>query len=145
DLGRELGTAGTFTSAERAEAARGLGRLGRAGQRELAALLPGLVPPSDPVALTGLVGEDFNVLLTALDALDAHTYPPPARAKKALAARGAPPPPPGAPAAVLRRLSLLRCGGAKALAGADFRDKLLTACDVTTLGGGIGMRAAIEV
>jgi cyclophilin family peptidyl-prolyl cis-trans isomerase/HEAT repeat protein len=140
DLGRVLGTAGTFTSAERDEAARGLSRLGKGGQHELAAILPGLVPAADPVSLTGLVGEDFNVLLTALGSIK-----DPAPARKALADLATLPPPPGAPEAVLRRVSMLRCDAAKALAGADFRDKLLAACDVTTLGGGIGMRAAVEV
>ncbi len=126
ELGRVLTTPGSFTPPERADAARGLGRLGKAGQRALAAALPGLVPASDPVSLTGLVGEDFNVLLTTLESIS-----DPAPARKAFADLATLPPPPGAPAQVLRRVSLLRCGAAKALAGADFRDKLLVACDVT--------------
>ncbi len=69
ELGRLLATRGSFTAAERAEAARGLARLGKVGQRALAAALPGLVPASDPVSLTGLVGEDFGVLLTTLESL----------------------------------------------------------------------------
>src|SRR5262249_41381759 len=67
-------------------------------------------------------------------------HPPPGPARKALADLAALPPPPGAPAAVLRRLSLLRCGAAKALAGAGFPDKLLTAGDVTTPGRGVRVR-----
>jgi cyclophilin family peptidyl-prolyl cis-trans isomerase len=139
ELARVLTTPGSFTAAERAEAARGLGRLGKAGQRALAAALPQLVPASDPVSLTGLVGDDFGVLLTTLESLS-----DPAPARKTLADLAAIPPPPGAPAQVLRRVSLLRCGAARALAGADFRDKLLVACDVAP-DGGAGARALVDV
>ena len=148
ELARVLGAAGSFTPAERAEAARGLARLGKPGQRALAAALAGLVPSSDPVALTGLVGEDFGVLLTTLESI---ADPSPAR--KPLTELAALPPPPGAPAQILRRVSLLRCGAARTLAGADFRDKLLVACDVTPTdpdggaspAGGIGARALVDV
>ncbi len=139
ELARVLTTPGSFTAAERAEAARSLGRLGKGGQHALAAALPELVPSRDPVALTGLVADGYGVLLAAIEALtDA------APARKALAELASLPPPPGAPPQILRRVSMLRCDAAKALAGADFRDKLLASCDVTT-GGEIGERATIAV
>lgn len=149
ELARVLGAAGSFSAAERAEAARGLARLGKVGQRALAAALPALIPIRDPVALTGLVGEDFGVLLTAVESLS-----DPTTARKALADSAALAPPPGAPAQVLRRVSLLRCGAARTLAGADFHDKLLAACDVSgaidadggaQVPGGIGARSLVEV
>ncbi len=80
ELARVLTTPGSFNAAERAEAARGLKRLGPGGQRALAAALPQLVPPSDPVALTALVSDELGVVLTVLESL---TDPSPAR--KALA------------------------------------------------------------
>jgi cyclophilin family peptidyl-prolyl cis-trans isomerase len=138
ELARVLTTPATFNASERTEAARGLARLGRSGQRALATALPSLVPGSDPLALTGLVSEDFGVLLVALESVADGSD-----AKKTLAEVAALPAPQGAPPAVLRRLSLLRCTAGKKLAGADFRDKLLAACDVS--GGGIGARAIVEV
>jgi cyclophilin family peptidyl-prolyl cis-trans isomerase len=126
ELKRVLTTPGAFKAAERAEAAKALKRLGKAGQRALAEALPGLTPSAAPVALTALVGDDFGVLLTVLGALDA-----PGSARKALAELAALPLPPSAPAAIARRISWLRCSAAEVLVGDDFRDKLLTACDVT--------------
>ena len=141
ELGRVLSTPGSFSAAERAEAARALGRLGKPGQKALAAALPGLVPGTDPVSLTGLVGDDLGVLLTALDTI---TDPSPARKPLAALAALAPPPAPGAPLPVLRRLALIRCGAARALAGANVHDKLLLECDVAP-SGGAGHRALVEV
>ena len=140
ELGRVLTTPGTFTAAERAEAARGLARLGKPGQRALAAALPKLAPSSDPVALTGLVGEDFGVIVSALGSLTDATG-----AKEALAELGSLPPPPAAPAAVLRRVSMLRCAASRLLAGKSDRDPRLVACDVTSPSAGIGARARLTV
>jgi cyclophilin family peptidyl-prolyl cis-trans isomerase len=140
DLARVLAGAGTFSAAERAEAARGLAKLGKPGHHALALAIPALVPPSDPVALTALVGDDFGVLVTALESL---TEIGPA--KKALAELAALPPPPGAPPAVTRRVSLLRCHAARILAGSDVRDPRLLACDVTSPPAGIGARARVAV
>jgi cyclophilin family peptidyl-prolyl cis-trans isomerase len=91
------------------------------------------------VALTSLVGEDFGVLLSTLDALA-----DPAPVKKTLADLASLPPPPGAPAQVLRRVSLARCSAAKVLAGASIHDKLLVECDAAP-SGGAGHRAMVEV
>jgi cyclophilin family peptidyl-prolyl cis-trans isomerase len=139
ELSRVLTTPGSFTPAERAEAARGLGRLGKAGQRALAAALAGLVPGGDPIALTSLVSESFGVLLIAVESLS-----DPSLARKTLADLAALSPPRGAPASVLRRVSLLRCDAAKALAGANYHEPLLVECDVAATGGA-GHRALVEV
>jgi len=155
ELGRVLTTPAVFSAAERAEAARGLKRLGQAGQRALAQALPSLVPAADPVALTGLVGDDLGALLTALESLEA-----PGAARKALRDLAALSPPPEAPPAIARRVSWLRCAAAAALAGEDHRDPLLVGCDVTAPpeapapagaeprpapAGSIGARAVVQV
>ncbi|WP_434045688.1 MULTISPECIES: peptidylprolyl isomerase [Sorangium] len=153
ELARVLTTRGVFTASERAEAARALKRLGAPGQRALADAVASLVPSADPIALTGLVSEDFGALLTALEALGAA-----GAARKPLRDLAALPPPPSAPAAILRRVAWLRCGAARLLAGENFRDPLLLGCDVTAPGdpgskpdagapvrGSIGARAVVEV
>ncbi|APR85367.1 Peptidyl-prolyl cis-trans isomerase [Minicystis rosea] len=140
ELSRVLTTAGSFTAAERAEAARGLAKLGKPGQRALAAAIPALAPPSDPVALTALVGDDFGVILSAIESLAEI-----GTAKKTLAEIAALPAPPGAPAAILRRVSMLRCAAAKLLAGTDPQDPRLVACDVSGPPAGIGARAQVAV
>lgn len=146
ELERVLIAGGPFTPSERAEAARSLKRLGKAGQIALARALPGLVPRADPVALTGLIGEDFGVLLTLLESLSA-----PGSAKKSLVDLASLTPPPDAPPTIARRLSWLRCAAARLLAGDDFRDKLLLACDLATSPtdptklGSIGGRALVQV
>ena len=123
-LARVLGSPATFSPPERAEAARQLKRLGKAGQRALGEALPALVPSADPLALTGLVGEDFGVLLATLDALDG-----PGAAKKALAQLASLPAPPTPPEPVARRLAWLRCTAARVLAAANYRDKALLGCE----------------
>ncbi|WP_437877207.1 peptidylprolyl isomerase [Sorangium sp. So ce513] len=149
ELARVLTTRGAFTASERAEAARALKRLGVPGQRVLADAVAALVPSADPIALTGLVGEDLGVLLTAIEALGA-----PGAARKPLRELAALPPPPSAPAAILRRVSWLRCSAARLLVGEGFRDPLLLGCDVTApdapdagapVRGSIGARAVVEV
>ncbi|WP_437591038.1 peptidylprolyl isomerase [Sorangium sp. So ce1000] len=153
ELARVLSAKGVFTAGERAEAARALKRLGPPGQRALADAVAALAPSADPIALTGLVSEDFGVLVTALDALTSA-----GAARKALRDLAALPPPPSAPAAILRRVAWLRCGAARLLVGGDYRDPLLLGCDVTApaepgskpdagapVRGSIGARAVVEV
>jgi cyclophilin family peptidyl-prolyl cis-trans isomerase len=123
-LARVLSTPASFSPPERAEAARQLKRLGKAGQRALAEALPALVPSADPVALTGLVGDDFGVLLTVIEALDG-----PASAKKALADLASLPTPPKPPEPVARRVAWLRCTAARVLAGVNYHDKALLGCE----------------
>jgi cyclophilin family peptidyl-prolyl cis-trans isomerase/HEAT repeat protein len=155
ELKHVLTSPSAFSAAERAEAVKALKRLGKAGQRALADALPGLSPSADPVALTALIGDDFGVLLTAVNALSS-----PGPARKALTGIATLPLPPSAPAAIARRVSWLRCAAAKVLADDDFSDKLLAACDVTekppadapdagseraASSGSIGARAVVEV
>ena len=124
DLARVLSSPALFSPPERAEAARQLKRLGKAGQRALADALPALVPSADPVALTGLVSEDFGVLLTLLESLDG-----PALARKALGDLASLKAPPTPPQPVARRVAWLRCAAARVLAGANYRDKALLGCE----------------
>jgi cyclophilin family peptidyl-prolyl cis-trans isomerase len=140
ELARVLTTAGTFTASERAEAARGLGKRGKHGQRALAAAVSGLVPANDPIALATLVGEDFGVLTTVLETL---TDGP--AAKAALDDLSALQPPPGAPPTLVRRVSMLRCHAARLLATPGEQDKRLLACDLTSPSAGIGARAMVAV
>jgi cyclophilin family peptidyl-prolyl cis-trans isomerase len=123
-LARVLTSPAAFSPPERAEAARQLKRLGKAGQRALADALPALVPDASPVALTGLVGEDFGVLLTLIESLDG-----PSLAKKALGDLAALKAPPEPPPAIARRVAWLRCTAARVLAGANYRDKALLGCE----------------
>lgn len=124
-LGRVAGTPGEFTPAERGEAARALVRLGKAGQGALAAAVPAILPPADPIALTGLVSEDFGATLAVLEALtDAGS------AEKALREIASRPAPPSPPAPIARRLSWLRCAAAKAVVGKNYRDPLLVKCEI---------------
>ncbi|MBK8259701.1 MAG: hypothetical protein IPK82_44465 [Polyangiaceae bacterium] len=124
-LGGVLSAPGEYTAGERGEAARALTRLSKAGQRALAAAVPSILPSTDPVALTGLVSEDFGATLAALEALTE-----PGSAEKALRELAARPPPPTPPAPVARRLSWLRCTAAKLVVGKNFRDPLLTSCEI---------------
>jgi cyclophilin family peptidyl-prolyl cis-trans isomerase len=145
ELERVLGAPGSFTPSERAEAARALKLLGKAGQLGLTRALPPLVPRADPVALTGLVGDDFGVLLTVLESLAS-----PGSAKKSLTELASLAPPPSAPPTVTRRLSQLRCAAARLLVGDDIRDKLLTTCDLGASPeaphlASIGGRALVQV
>jgi cyclophilin family peptidyl-prolyl cis-trans isomerase/HEAT repeat protein len=113
-----------FTMTERAEAARGLARLGDAGKRGLAELVPKLAP-KEPVDTKALLQAELHVLLTVLDGLD--TARGAGRELEALAKLTLPE---GASAAEKRRLAWLRCGAAKALAGKSISNPLLIACDV---------------
>lgn len=162
ELGKVLRTPATFNAAERAEAARVLGerddigarevpgsarptRRADAGKHALEEALPELVPNVSPVAITGLVSEDFGVIMRALNAIKpSHLWtnkpefggpsvePPSAAAKKALVDLASLPVPAGAPPAIVRRVAWLRCKAADRLAGADHKDKLLVACDPIT-------------
>jgi len=126
ELARVVSSAGMFTAAERSEAVRGLKRLKIAGQRALEPLLPELAPSADPVAMTGLVGEDLGVLLEVLAALDA-----PGGARKLLRDLAALPPPPSAPPSIVRRVAWIRCLAAKLVVGSIYTDPILAGCDIT--------------
>jgi cyclophilin family peptidyl-prolyl cis-trans isomerase/HEAT repeat protein len=112
-----------FSDAERATAARALGRLGPAGQKSLESALENLL--SDP-ALTSekvLASSRFGVVTALLDALT-----PPLEKSAPLLARLTDLPNASAPAAE-RRVVALRCRAADLLAGRGTLSPKLTACD----------------
>lgn len=110
ELGRVL--TGNFRDAERAEAARALGRLGDAGQQALLEALPRLQPAPGPEGLAALVSDGFGVLAVALQELQ-----PSRRSSGALAELARLPiPEPAAPRAIARRVLRLRCLAARVTA-----------------------------
>ena len=121
DLGNVI-TSGA-TPAERADAARALGRLGAGGQLALADALGRLL--TDPASPTQekLLGPEYGVLTSVLGAL----VPPPDRAGPALARLAALPV--GAAPAVARRTVALRCAAASLLAGRGTESRVLATCD----------------
>jgi cyclophilin family peptidyl-prolyl cis-trans isomerase len=121
ELARVL-TSEAFTPAERAEAARGLGRLHEPGQAALADVLA-LLFSGRP----SLAGDSFGVLLAAVTAvgdspsreMEAALWPV-ARADL----------PSGATASLARRISALRCVAAERLARGAWDSDVLAGCDV---------------
>ncbi len=109
--------------AERADAARGLGRLGPTGQKALAETLSKLLADADTTSATSLAGDGFGVLTAALDALE----PPAAAAAPALSRLAELAPVDRAP--IERRVVALRCRAAALLAGSASESKRLLACD----------------
>ncbi len=141
ELGRILTAAEGFTPAERAEAARGLGRLGDAGQRRLAEALSSLVPARDPLALTTLGTSAFGPLLVALETLQRSDRAPAKRLLYELAGLAAPK---DAPAVLARRVTRLRCRAAALLVNGAAEEPLLVRCDPDE-NGEIGQRAQLEI
>jgi cyclophilin family peptidyl-prolyl cis-trans isomerase len=123
DLSRVLATS-TFTPPERAEAARGLGRLHKAGQNGLADGIDALLSASS--APTG-IGDAFGVLRTAVDALgvDVGKHAESALWSVARLDAGS-----NVTAPAARRASQLRCAAASELARAAFDSDVLKGCDV---------------
>lgn len=122
ELARVVGSK-DFTDAERADAARALGRLGAAGQKSLDDALEALL--SDPAATTeaALASPRFGILTALLDALTL-----PLGKSAPLLARlselsDAPAP------ATRRRVVELRCRAADLLAGRGTSSPKLAACD----------------
>lgn len=122
-----------FGAAERAEAARALGRLHEAGQTALAVALVTLL--RDTSAITG---DRFPVLLAAVTALGDR---PPSTAEPALWAATRIDVAPGSPANVARRASAVRCAAAERLARGAWDSDVLTGCDVAD--GEAGERARL--
>jgi len=139
ELRRVLVGAGTFTPAERVEAARGLGRIGDVGQRTLGEALPSLVPAHDLVAETALGTSAFGPLLVTLESM----RPTDKTIKKHLYELAALPIPQNAPATLTRRIVKLRCRAAVLLVNAAIEEPLLGGCDPEA--GEIGQRAELEV
>jgi cyclophilin family peptidyl-prolyl cis-trans isomerase len=122
ELARVVGSS-AFSDAERADAARALGRLGEAGQKSLDASLEALL--ADPAATSdsALASSRFGVLTTLLDA-----FTLPLGKSAPLLARLAELPAPTEPAA-RRRAVALRCRAADLLAGRGTLSPKLLACD----------------
>lgn len=119
----------SFTPAERAEAARGLGTLAEAGQLAAADALARLVPDKDALAIQGLVGPEFHVLLTLVGSLGPE---PPKKSEPALRALSGIAAPAEPKPALARRLAELRCAAALGLARGVYDAEVLRKCDVET-------------
>jgi cyclophilin family peptidyl-prolyl cis-trans isomerase len=122
ELARVVGAA-EFSDAERATAARSLGRLGPAGQKSLETALESLL--SEP-ALTSekvLASSRFGVVTALLD-----SFIPPLEKSAPLLARLTDLPSASTPAAQ-RRVVALRCRAADLLAGRGTLSPKLSACD----------------
>ncbi len=114
-----------YSPAERAEAARGLGTMGRDGSSAAADALVYLVPDKDPVAIAAFGGDEFGVMTTLLAALGGDA---PTKADKSLVALAHLAPPPGATPSLGRRLGVLRCTAAQLLARGSYDADVLTQC-----------------
>jgi cyclophilin family peptidyl-prolyl cis-trans isomerase len=120
-----------FTPSERAEASRGLSLLGEAGRAGWSEAVARLTPDHDPLAITALIGDEFNVLLGLLESLDGEAPKEASRALYALATLRAP----GAvPPSLARRIVALRCSAASALANGAYESDVLKKCDMDEAG-----------
>jgi len=136
DLGNVVASSGA--AAERADAARALGRLGASGQAALANALTRLL--TDPASPTQqeLLGPQYGVLTAVLGALT----PPPDRAGPALSRLASLPL--GTTPALARRTIALRCAAAALLAGRGTQSRVLAACDPDAKGrSGLLARLAV--
>ena len=122
ELARVVGAPG-FDDAERADAARALGRLGTPGQRSLDAALETLLAEPTATSDAALTSSRFGVLSSLLDALTL-----PLEKSAPLLARLAELPDAAAPAA-RRRAVALRCRAAELLAGRGTLSPKLLECD----------------
>jgi cyclophilin family peptidyl-prolyl cis-trans isomerase/HEAT repeat protein len=145
ELERVLQNGNAFTVVERAEAARGLGRLRLAAGAEQKALLdalPSLVPARDPVATTTLATEAFGPLWASLEALRAPLHQP--GSERVLYELARWPVPKDAPPTLVRRVVRIRCRAASLLVDGVADDPLLLQCD-PDVDGMSGQRAQLEV
>ncbi len=116
-----------YTAAQRAEAARALGKIGtKEAQAKLLLAIQKLVPANDPVALTSLVGPEFGVLIAALAAIPASSRRIKSPGIDALLDLEQPK---GAPDSVSRRIGLLKCAAARLVAGRNYQHAALRTCD----------------
>jgi len=117
----------TFTAAERAEAARGLGQLDAPGRQAAGDALVSLAQPlADPIAVMALAGDEFGVLVTLVESFHGE---PPKSAEPALQILARLNAPGEVPAVLARRLAALRCAAASALAKDAYESELLSRCD----------------
>lgn len=133
NLARVLAS-GDFTPAERAEAARGLTRLHKAGQASLADALASIVPDR----ADALAGDAFGVLHAAVEAVSDELGH---KAETALWAVARLDLPAGAGPPLARRLSQLRCAAASRLAHGGWDSEVVRGCDVAD--GEAGERARL--
>ncbi len=139
-LGRVLAQTDSFAPSERAEAARGLGRLGEAGQHALGEALVSILPQRD--ALPPILGTaGYGPLLLALQAL---TQPDLPHVKKLLYELATLPVPAEGPVTFTRRAVAVRCRAASLLVNGLAEDPLLLRCDPEE-GGAVGQRAQLDV
>ena len=129
DLLGVVSDAKAFDSAERAEAAHGLGGLFEAGQLASADALGRLVPDKDAAAIQGLLGPEFHVLLTLISSLGPE---PPKKAEPVLRALSNLNAPSEPKPALARRLAELRCAAALGLARGAYDAEVLRKCDAET-------------
>ncbi|NOU27613.1 MAG: peptidylprolyl isomerase [Polyangiaceae bacterium] len=115
-----------FTLEERAEAARALGQLGESGKSEAADLLPKVAPGKDPFAIGALGGATFGIVASLLNVL---AEEPPKSAEPMLFALADLSAPGDPPPTLKRRVAMLRCGAALALARGSFETDVLQKCD----------------
>lgn len=124
-----------FTPSERAEAARGLARLHKAGRAALADALGSILPAS----ASALASDDFGVLAAAVDAMGDEPTKSEAAPLWALTRLE---PDASATPSVARRASQLRCSAAAKLAHGAWDSDVLRGCDVAD--GEAGERARLE-
>jgi cyclophilin family peptidyl-prolyl cis-trans isomerase/HEAT repeat protein len=144
-LERVLKSGEAFTVVERAEAARGLGRLrlaAEAEQKTLLDALPSLVPARDPLATTILATEAFGPLWATLEALRAPLHQP--GSERVLYELARWPVPKDAPPTLARRVVRMRCRASSLLVDGVADDPLLMQCDPDAEGVS-GQRAQLEV
>jgi cyclophilin family peptidyl-prolyl cis-trans isomerase len=116
-----------FLPAERAEAARGLSLLGEVGRARAGAAIGRLAPDRDAYRIMTLAGDEFQVLLTIIEALGDKAAPKESVAGlQALAALTAPG---DVPPVLARRIAGLRCAAAVALANGAYDADVLAKCD----------------
>ncbi|MCL2823949.1 MAG: hypothetical protein FWD57_08160, partial [Polyangiaceae bacterium] len=151
-LGSVLRSPLSYSPAERAEAAKALGRIdSNAGQKELLDAIEELVPTADPAKLAReLPGPGFGALTTALGAIRVVD-------RKSVGTRGTqnqalerisrleppPEPPQDANDILAHRVATIRCAASRILAGATFDDPRLVNCDGSN--GKIGALSRLAV
>ncbi len=129
DLLRVVTDTKHFNAAERAEAARALGTLHEAGQIKAAEALGRLVTDMEGAAVLGLLGPEFNILLTLVGSVGSE---PPKTAEPALRALSNLVVPSPKSTALGRRVAELRCASALGLARGAFDAEVLRKCDDET-------------
>lgn len=118
---------GSALPAERADAARSLGKLGDAGHASAAGALAQVLPAhaDDPLEVLRLAGDDYAIALALVGSVGDHptaALQPILRSASVLRA-------PSAPESLARRLATLRCTAASSLASGAFDSEVLRTCD----------------